>query len=87
MRVSALITAVRTALRARRRQYELRDLLDNLNVADQRKTEFLATLAHELRNPLAPLSNCVGLLKRGVPDQKPILQVMDRQLHHMAAAS
>jgi len=83
MRVAALITAVRTALRARRRQYELRDLLDNLSVADQRKTEFLATLAHELRNPLAPLSNCVGLLKRGVPDPDPVLRVMDRQLHHM----
>jgi signal transduction histidine kinase/CheY-like chemotaxis protein len=83
MRVAALITAVRTALRARRRQYELRDLLENLSIADQRKTEFLATLAHELRNPLAPLSNCVGLLKRGVPDQVPVLQVMDRQLHHL----
>jgi signal transduction histidine kinase/CheY-like chemotaxis protein len=83
MRVAALISAVRTALRARRRQYELRDLLDSLSLADQRKTEFLATLAHELRNPLAPLSNCVGLLKRGVPDQQPVLRVMDRQLHHL----
>jgi signal transduction histidine kinase len=83
MRVAALITAVRTALRARHRQYEMRDLLGNLNLADQRKTEFLATLAHELRNPLAPLSNCVGLLKRGVPDQAPVLKVMERQLHHM----
>jgi signal transduction histidine kinase/CheY-like chemotaxis protein len=83
MRVAALITAVRTALRARRRQYEMRDLLDSLNLADQRKTEFLATLAHELRNPLAPISNCVGLLQRGVPDQAPLLRVMERQLHHM----
>jgi signal transduction histidine kinase/CheY-like chemotaxis protein len=83
MRVAALITAVRTALRAHRRQYELRDLMEKLSRADQRKTEFLATLAHELRNPLAPLSNCVGLLQRGVPDQAQILRVMDRQLHHM----
>jgi signal transduction histidine kinase len=83
MRVAALITAVRTALRARQRQYELRDLLDTLRTDDQRKTEFLATLAHELRNPLAPLSNCVGLLQRGVPDPQPVLRVMDRQLHHM----
>jgi len=83
MRVAALITSVRTALRARRRQYELRDLVGNLNLVDQRKTEFLATLAHELRNPLAPLSNCVGLLKRGVPDPEPVLKVMERQLHHM----
>ena len=44
----------RSALRARRRQYELRALLEGLREADQRKTEFLATLAHELRNPLAP---------------------------------
>jgi CheY-like chemotaxis protein len=36
-----------------------------------------------LRNPLAPLSNCVGLLKRGVPDPAPVLKVMDRQLHHL----
>ena len=83
MRVATLITAVRTALRARHRQYELRNLLEGLNLADQRKTEFLATLAHELRNPLAPLSNCVGLLKRGIADTAPLLQVMDRQLHHM----
>jgi signal transduction histidine kinase len=83
MRVATLITAVRTALRARQRQYELRDLVDSLNVADQRKTEFLATLAHELRNPLAPLSNCVGLLKRNIPDPAPVLRVMERQLHHM----
>jgi signal transduction histidine kinase len=83
MRVAALITAVRTALRARHRQYEMRNVLETLSVADQRKTEFLATLAHELRNPLAPLSNCVGLLKRGVADTAPILKVMDRQLHHM----
>ena len=83
MRIAALITAVRTALRGRRRQYELRDLMESLSLADQRKTEFLATLAHELRNPLAPLSNCVGLLKRGVADSGPILQVMDRQMHHM----
>jgi len=37
-----------------------RALLD----ADSRKDEFLATLAHELRNPLAPISNAVSLIKR-----------------------
>ncbi len=42
----------------------LREYADQLKDADQRKDEFLATLAHELRNPLAPILNAVGLLKR-----------------------
>src|SRR4051812_24715196 len=64
VRVPALVSAVRAALRARRRQYQIRDHLsearriaDSLREADRRKDEFLAILAHELRNPLAPLRN------------------------------
>ena len=83
MRVAALVTAVRSALRGRGRQYELRDLLAGLQESDQRKTEFLATLAHELRNPLAPIRSCVGILKRGIDDPSPVLEVMDRQVHQM----
>jgi signal transduction histidine kinase len=54
--------------------------------ADRRKDEFLATLAHELRNPLAPLRNALQLLQ--LPDLKPEMihkahQIMDRQLQHM----
>ena len=63
IRVSALISAARTALRARARQYESRAQLQSLEDADRRKDEFLATLAHELRNPLAPIRNSVELLK------------------------
>ena len=48
--------------------------------ADRRKDEFLATLAHELRNPLAPIRNAVALL----PDQLPYCQeVIERQVGHM----
>ena len=83
MRVAALVSAVQSSLRGRQRQYELRDMVESLRVADQRKTEFLATLAHELRNPLAPLSNCVGLLKRGLAAPAKVVPVMERQLHHM----
>jgi PAS domain S-box-containing protein len=43
-------------------EYKL--LLETLEEADQRKDVFLATLAHELRNPLAPLRTCLKLLKR-----------------------
>jgi PAS domain S-box-containing protein len=42
----------------------LREYAEQLKDADQRKDEFLATLAHELRNPLAPILNAVGLLKQ-----------------------
>ena len=59
-----------------RRAEELRD-------ADQRKDEFLATLAHELRNPLAPLRNGLEILRlkgvEGAPAEK-ARTMMDRQL-------
>ncbi|MBN9521011.1 response regulator [bacterium] len=58
-----------------------RDLQDQ----DRRKDEFLATLAHELRNPLAPVRNGVQILKMGRDpgrDEK-TLGMMDRQLAHM----
>jgi signal transduction histidine kinase/ActR/RegA family two-component response regulator len=68
----------------------LRDLLQqhtqDLTVADRQKDAFLATLAHELRNPLAPLRTAVAL----VQDHRPLdpevewgVGVIDRQLRHM----
>jgi len=86
MRVAALVSTVRSALRARRRQYEIRSLLDGLREADQRKTEFLATLAHELRNPLAPLSTALSLLERKKPaaaEAQKYYKLMGRQVEHM----
>ncbi|WP_256856501.1 ATP-binding protein [Variovorax sp. KK3] len=86
MRVAALVSAVRTALRARRRQYEMRNLLEGLREADQRKTEFLATLAHELRNPLAPLGTALALLTRKKPPAEEAVkyyELMARQVEHM----
>jgi signal transduction histidine kinase len=45
------------------------ELADKLRAADRRKDEFLALLAHELRNPLAPVRNAIGILRRkGVDD-------------------
>jgi PAS domain S-box-containing protein len=54
--------------------------------ADRRKDEFLATLAHELRNPLAPLRNALELLKRADGDaalRQKARSVMERQLAQM----
>jgi two-component system CheB/CheR fusion protein len=55
---------------------------DELKAADRRKDEFLATLAHELRNPLAPLANGLQLLRRmlDAPDERAqCLAMMERQ--------
>jgi PAS domain S-box-containing protein len=57
-----------------------------LRAADRRKDEFLAMLAHELRNPLAPIRNAVEILKlRGTSDPKLAwpLDVIDRQVDHL----
>jgi PAS domain S-box-containing protein len=58
-----------------------------LRLADQRKDEFLATLAHELRNPLAPIRNAAALLTRFSqlpPQVERALAVIDRQSRHLA---
>jgi len=86
IRVAALVSALRSALRGRRRQYELRDLFDGLREADQRKNEFLATLAHELRNPLAPLRTVLDVLdsdKAAQVDTASMHALMSRQVDHM----
>jgi PAS domain S-box-containing protein len=70
----------------RRLEDHLRALAADLSEADQRKNEFLATLAHELRNPLAPLSNMLAVLKLAGDDQDRranAVETMDRQLTHL----
>ncbi len=56
-----------------------------LREADWRKNEFLAMLAHELRNPLAPIANAVALLRRtgAQADLGWCLEVIDRQTMHL----
>ncbi|MCC7091620.1 MAG: PAS domain S-box protein [Nitrosomonas sp.] len=59
---------------------------ESLQDADRRKDEFLATLAHELRNPLTPISNGLHILRMpGVSSDtmKNIYTMMERQVHHM----
>ncbi len=78
--VGALVEAFNDMLR------ELGGQAAALQAADRRKDEFLATLAHELRNPLAPLGNALVILSRD--DTDPVLrrrmrEIMQRQLKQM----
>jgi two-component system CheB/CheR fusion protein len=62
------------------------DLLTQLQEADQRKDEFLATLAHELRNPLAPLRNVLEIMKHPEGNGHTLEEMrstMERQLGQM----
>jgi len=57
-----------------------------LREADRRKDEFLATLSHELRNPLAPLRNALHLMQALQPDGGVLTQardIMERQVNHL----
>jgi PAS domain S-box-containing protein len=72
---------------ARRAEQALRDSAAQLREADRRKDVFLATLAHELRNPLAPIRQAVRVAK--TPDRTPAQldwahEVIERQSAHMA---
>jgi PAS domain S-box-containing protein len=67
----------------KRVESELRQMALDLTDADRRKDDFLATLAHELRNPLAPIRNGLQILKLAKTDQQALDQartIMERQL-------
>ena len=93
LRVAALLSSVRAALRARHRQYEIENHLRQLERARdaeassaRRKDEFLAMLAHELRNPLAPIRNALYLLSKDDSDRErrvTMRAMMLRQVEHM----
>jgi signal transduction histidine kinase/ActR/RegA family two-component response regulator len=79
VRTLTLMTSLQSVLRARAKQYEVRE-------TDRRKDEFLASLGHELRNPLAPIRTSMGVLTHLYPDHAPVKkvsEVVDRQVTHL----
>jgi len=79
VRTLTLVTSLHALLRARDKQYQVRE-------AARRKDEFLASLGHELRNPLAPIRTSVALLNHlypGVPQVERIGGVVERQVTHL----
>jgi signal transduction histidine kinase/ActR/RegA family two-component response regulator len=98
----ALLAEVTERRRAEQQLQELNDNLDRLvtdrtqalkqleaelRVADRRKDEFIATLAHELRNPLAPVRNAIHVLQRQSPESsgsQSLRDIIARQVAVMA---
>ena len=78
-------TAMFAALRARRRQYQIRDLLRDLEENVRRRDEFLAMLGHELRNPLGAMTAALEVQRRRVPGSfSAELAIVERQTHNLA---
>jgi signal transduction histidine kinase/CheY-like chemotaxis protein len=81
-----LVSAVQVGLRARARQLEVRELLRKRDEALQQRDDFLAMLAHELRNPLAPMRNAIYLQRTSTTDDPLITktrEILERQVNHM----
>ena len=93
LRIAGLLSVVRSALRARFRQYQIQANLKTLeeardaeSMAARRKDEFLAMLAHELRNPLAPIRTGLFVLAMDDSDAErrhTLLKMMERQVDHL----
>ena len=71
----------------KRAENELWRAQESLRESDRRKNEFLALLAHELRNPLAPIGNGLQVLRLRAAASDPLsgrtLDIMERQLNHL----
>jgi PAS domain S-box-containing protein len=82
----ALATVSQDFTERKRLEDNLRRLAVDLSHADRRKNEFLATLAHELRNPLAPMSNMLEVVKRADGNNEVLKrahETLERQLAQM----
>lgn len=79
-----LVSAVRGALRARGRQYELRAHIGHREAEVQQRDQFLAILGHELRNPLAAIRLAAELMERQPDSVDRHRGLIERQAHHLS---
>jgi two-component system, chemotaxis family, CheB/CheR fusion protein len=85
--LSTFSSAALAAVSARRRQYQIRHLLRELEKADRLKDEFLATLSHELRNPLnSIIGNAAILLRSSQTEHSSFVQRAAETIHRNASA-
>lgn len=84
--VVAIAGSTRDITDRQRDEEALREQAKRLEEADRAKDEFLATLSHELRNPLAPLRTSLSLLRSTQADAATVNRLhatMDRQVDHL----
>jgi PAS domain S-box-containing protein len=85
-KIRGAVSVVRDITEQRRADAALRMRAEQLRDADKRKDEFIAMLAHELRNPLVPIRTAVELLKKAHEEPALIASIrpmMERQVTHM----
>jgi PAS domain S-box-containing protein len=83
----AFATVSQDVTERKRLEDDLRHVAADLSEADRRKNEFLAMLAHELRNPLAPISNATEALRRAGGDAQAVRlasEMLERQVGQMS---
>jgi signal transduction histidine kinase len=86
IRIATLVSGVRAALRARRRQYLVRTLMEQLRRSDQTKDAFLAAVSHELRTPLSAILGWTTLARQATEPTRRVaaLDVIERNSHVLA---
>ncbi len=84
LRRTTFVTVVRTALRARRRQYAARDVLVALEREVAARDQFLAMLGHELRNPLSAIMMALQVMELRAPSNSSELGIVGRQSRQLA---
>lgn len=85
IRIKTLLSAVQTALRNRRQQYEVRALMEQLEARIQERDKFLAILGHELRNPLTAILLSAQTIDPADPDGvRSQLETIERQARQLS---
>jgi signal transduction histidine kinase len=84
LRRTTFVTVVRSAIRARRRQYAARDVLVALEREVAARDQFLAMLGHELRNPLSAITMSLQVMEQRAPNRSQELDIVARQSRQLA---
>ena len=90
VRIMTIVAAVQAALRARQKQFEVRDLLNESERNVRQRDQFLAMLGHELRNPIGTIRNAIEVLEnvgtsinRTEVEQRAIIRRQARHVGHL----